>query len=305
MSKGSSYWGTARGKIGNTVVSVVRGQRIERAYQPNVLNPRSEKQMVQRAKFFNAVGFYKQCNQAFFKMAFEDKRATESDYNAFMRHNTRIALLSSRVIVNQDPETSFATPYPSNWMISQGSLAPIDVQVGSGGLLFNVSGATAQTTTVGGLSALLIATGNYQAGDILTFVQYLTAATGASADDGFNKDATFLFEGDIYAPKFVIKQFVLSASDTTKLIDFGISFMESESSMYAQLQNEPGEFSMGAIVISRLGTTLKVSDAFMTPDAESKAVLDNMDTDAWRESVLQQWKTSEKAILEGALVETE
>lgn len=305
MSKGSSYWGTARGKIGNTVVSVVRGQRIERAYQPNVLNPRSEKQMVQRAKFFNAVGFYKQSNQAFFKMAFEDKRATESDYNAFMRHNTRIALLSSRTVVNQDPQTAFATPYPSKWMISQGSLAPIDVELGSGGILFNVPGATAQTTTVGALSTLLIATGNYQAGDILTFVQYLTAATAASSDDGVNKDATFLYADQVYAPRFEIKQFVLSTSDTTQLSTFGIAFNADDSAMLAQFDNEPGEFSMGAIVMSRLGTTLKVSDAFMTPDADSETVLDDMDTDAWRESVLQQWKTSEKAILEGAIVETE
>lgn len=305
MSKGSSYWGTARGKIGNTVVSVVRGQRIERAYQPNVLNPRSEKQMVQRAKFFNAVGFYKQSNQAFFKMAFEDKRATESDYNAFMRHNTRIALLSSRVIANSDPETAFATPYPSKWMISQGSLAPIDVQITTGGINFDVPGATAETTTVRALSALLIATGNYQAGDILTFVQYLAAATAASSDDGANKDATFLYEDNLYAPRFVIKQFVLSTTDETTLATYGMSFSTSDSAMLAKFDNEPGEFSMGAIVMSRLGTTLKVSDAFMTPDADSAAVLDDMDSDAWREAVLQQWKTSEKAILEGALVETE
>lgn len=305
MSKGSSYWGTARGKIGNTVVSVVRGQRIERAYQPNVLNQRSVKQMVQRAKFFNAVGFYKQSNQAFFKMAFEDKRATESDYNAFMRHNTRIALLSSRTVVNQGTETAFATPYPSNWMISQGSLAPIDVKMGSGGILFSVTGATAQTATVGALSTLLIATGNYQAGDILTFVQYLTAVTGASADDGVNKDATFLYGSQIYAPRFEIKQFVLSTSDTTQLSTLGITFSADDSAMLAQFDNEKGQFSMGAIVISRLGTTLKVSDAFMTPDEDSEAVLNDMDGNGWRESVLQQWKTSEKAILEGALVETE
>lgn len=305
MSKGSSYWGTARGKIGNTVVSVVRGQRIERAYQPNVLNPRSEKQMVQRAKFFNAVGFYKQSNQAFFKMAFEDKRATESDYNAFMRHNTRTALLSSRVIVNQDPETAFATPYPSKWMVSQGSLAPIDVQMGSGGILLNVPGVTAQTTTVGTLSALLIATGNYQAGDILTFVQYLTAATAASADDGLNKDATFLYADQIYAPRFEIKQFVLSTSDTTQLSNFSMEYSADDSAVLAKFDNKSGEFSMGAIVMSRLGTTLKVSDAFMTPDEDSEAVLNDMDGNGWRESVLQQWKTSEKAILEGALVENE
>lgn len=302
MSKGSSYWGTARGKIGNTVVSVVRGQRIERAYQPNVLNPRTTKQMTQRAKFFNAVGFYKQSNQAFFKMAYEDKRANESDYNAFMRHNIRIALLSSRAVIESDPTTAFAAPYPSKWMISQGSLTPIEVEVSTGGINFNVSGASAETTTVGALSTLLIATGNYQAGDILTFVQYLTAVTAASSDDGPNKDATFLYEDNVFAPQFVVKQFVLSTTDTTPLADYGIAFSTNDSAMLAQFDNEPGEFSIGAIVMSRLGTTLKVSDAFMTPDADSEAVFDDMDTDNWNESVLQQWKTSEKAILEGALV---
>lgn len=305
MSKGSSYWGTARGKIGNTVVSVVRGQRIERAYQPNVLNPRSTKQMVQRAKFFNAVGFYKQCNQAFFKMAFEDKRENESDYNAFMRHNTRLALLSSRLVVNQSQETALAAAYPSKWMISQGSIEPITTKIGNGGILFEVQGTTAQTTTVDALSKLLIATGNYQAGDIVTFVQYLTSVTSASSDDGGNKDATFLYGDSIFAPKFVIKQFVLSTTDKTTLSEYGITFSADDSAMLAKFDSEEEQFCMGAIVISRLGTTLKVSNAFLTPDVDSEAVLDQMNTETWNESVLQQWKTAEKAILEGALVETE
>lgn len=303
MSKGSSYWGTARGKIGNTVVSVVRGQRIERAYQPNVLNPRSAKQMVQRAKFFNAVGFYKQSNQAFFKMAFEDKRANESDYNAFMRHNTRIALLSSRAVVNQSQETAFATPYPSKWMISQGSLAPINTQVATDGITFTVANASAETTTVGALSNLLIATGNYQAGDIFTVVQYLTAVVAASADDGANKDATFVYGEKIFAPRFVIKQFVLSTTDTKPLADYGISYDTNGKAMLVEFDsNQPEDLSMGAITISRLGTTLKVSDAFLTPNADSENMLEEMDTDNWRESVLQQWKTAEAAILEGSMV---
>lgn len=89
MSKGSNFWGTARGKLGNMVISSVKGQQVERKYQPVVANPKTFAQMRQRANFASAVKFFKHSQQNLFKFAFEDKTQKESDYNAFMRHNVR------------------------------------------------------------------------------------------------------------------------------------------------------------------------------------------------------------------------
>lgn len=88
MSKGNPYWNLSRGKVGSLVMSINKGQVVTRQYQPNVANPRSNAQMLHRARFASCVNFYKRATANFFKFAFEDKRPIESDYSAFMRHNT-------------------------------------------------------------------------------------------------------------------------------------------------------------------------------------------------------------------------
>ena len=87
MSKGSLFFGNASGKLGQVVLSTMKGQQIARAWQPKVANPKTSQQQLQRAKFANSVKFFKRAQQNLFKFAFEDRRKNESDYNAFMRHN--------------------------------------------------------------------------------------------------------------------------------------------------------------------------------------------------------------------------
>lgn len=117
MSKGSLFFGKASGKLGQIVLSNVKGQQIARAWQPKVANPRTSVQQMQRAKFANAVKFYKRATQNLFKFAFEDKRKTESDYNAFMRHNVELS-----EIFNRKSYDNMNFPALSEWVISVGSL---------------------------------------------------------------------------------------------------------------------------------------------------------------------------------------
>lgn len=304
MSKGSSYWGTARGKIGNTVVSVVRGQRIERAWQPSVRNPRTPGQMVQRAKFFSAVEFYKNSRQGLFRMAFEDKRQTESDYNAFMRHNTAIApMLSPKTIDMGDGERAQAIWM---WQVSCGSLEPVTlspIQGTTAKYALNFVTAVGSVTNVAQLSTALINSGAYQAGDIFTIVEHITSLTEASPDDGADLLPTFL--GDYAVPnQFVIKQFVLDKTDSTTLLeDYNIAFDETARKLLLTSNySDTDVMRTAAIIISRPGDKLKVSTAFMTPDSYTAYEFDNMRADNWQQGVLQQWQTAEAVILEGALV---
>lgn len=121
MSKGSNFWGTARGRLGNMVISSVRGQQIERKYQPKVANPKTYAQMRQRAAFAAAVKFFKHSQQALFKFAFEDKTQKESDYNAFMRHNVAYFGAYNKVACDNPslPALGFTAPL----LLSYGSLA--------------------------------------------------------------------------------------------------------------------------------------------------------------------------------------
>ena len=57
--KGNLLQGTARGRMGEIVASVRHGKQLFSKYQPNVLNPKSFKQMQQRELFANATAFTK------------------------------------------------------------------------------------------------------------------------------------------------------------------------------------------------------------------------------------------------------
>lgn len=303
MSKGSSYWGTARGKIGNTVVSVVRGQRIERAWQPSVRNPRTQPQMIQRAKFFSAVEFYKNSRQGLFRMAFEDKRQAESDYNAFMRHNTIVAPMLSREIVDYGDGTRAQVAW--TWQVANGSLEPVSVRTiedtpGKYEIDFVVDAGN--VTTVGALSTALISSGVYQAGDIVTVVEHITDVELASPDDGEGLLPAFIGKPGV-PNQFVIKQFALSTADNTSLSEFNIGYDADETALVLTSSNTAASIMRtAAVIVSRPGATLKVSTANMAPDSYTLSQFETMKTDNWHQGVLKQWKTAEAVILEGALV---
>ena len=57
--KGNIFLGTAQGRMGDVVAKIRHGKQIISKYQPNVLNPKSFKQMQQRELFANATAFTK------------------------------------------------------------------------------------------------------------------------------------------------------------------------------------------------------------------------------------------------------
>ena len=57
--KGNLLQGTARGRMGEIVASVRHGKQLFSKYQPNVVNPKSAKQMSQRGRFARASKFAK------------------------------------------------------------------------------------------------------------------------------------------------------------------------------------------------------------------------------------------------------
>lgn len=117
MSKGNMLMGYARGAVGDLVFSRVKGNQVTKARNRQPSNPKTSKQVYQRAKFINAVRFYQRGVQNLFKFAYEDKTAQESDFNAFMRHNTARAVPVGK---NASAETIY--PAISNWITSFGSL---------------------------------------------------------------------------------------------------------------------------------------------------------------------------------------
>lgn len=176
MAKGSFFWSTARGKVGNVVYRVRKGQEIASAHQPNVANPRTVTQIAQRIKFSVSVKFYKSAIAKMFKFAFEDKGANESDYNAFMRHNTTSAMILKRM----QYDSTFYPAIGENWTLSFGSLTPHEVNAGmerpyaaAMGLTGALAGGNVKFAdcTISAISNWLVTNYGYQNGDLFTIVR--------------------------------------------------------------------------------------------------------------------------------------
>ena len=306
MSKGSSYWGTATGKIGNTVVRVRKGVRVEAAYQPNVSNPRSSGQVVQRGKFADAVGFYKHAMANFFKMAFEDKKTNETDFNAFMRHNVSRAYVYSRQMVTGGEG---ALPYIGKWLLSYGSLLAPDVASSSSGITCSSLAASSEAT-LGSIFAGWITSSLAQEGDILTVVRVMTSADGAGYDE-YTDETLGLLPGFTYtgtlpqgwAPVWKVDQYIIKAEnalkiaeqpwykDTTGLINFG-DMGASEV---------PSARAAAVIITRKTAGGLLCSTSPLVWDKTGEKMMETMATENWLEGQRKAWN-SQNVILAGALV---
>ena len=306
MSKGSSYWGTATGKIGNTVVRVRKGVRVESAYQPNVTNPRSRGQVVQRGKFSDAVGFYKRAMANFFKMAFEDKKTNETDFNAFMRHNVSRGYVYSRQMVTGGEG---ALPYIGKWLLTYGSLYSPEVKSSASGITVPML-AGASEDTLGGSSMEWIQNGIVQEGDILTIVRVMTSADGAGADE-YSDEALGLLPGFTYTdalpagvgPVWKVNQYVIDTKntsvlgqqpwykDTTGLINFADMGKDATDSARA-----------AAVIITRkTANGLLCSTSQLVWNKKGEDMMSSMASVDWLEGQRKAW-SSQNVILAGALV---
>ena len=203
MAKGNMFIGNGSGKVGNLVVATRAGEQITRVYQPRVANPKSYSQMLQRAKFANAVKFYKKAVQNFFKFAFEDKKKSESDYNAFMRHN----IMNSTLLVKGNVDDAYF-PALGRWQMSSGSLPnafKIENAVASGFAFVN--DGIKVNDTIGDISSALIGQG-YHTGDIVTFVLITSPVSY------LDFDLTNLYDSGLEQPQWLIVQFAIDPRDT-------------------------------------------------------------------------------------------
>lgn len=317
MSKGSSYWGTATGKIGNTVVRVRKGVRVESAYQPNVKNPRSNSQVVQRGKFSDAVGFYKRAMSNFFRMAFEDKRSNETDFNAFMRHNVSRAYVYSRQMVTGGEG---ALPYIGKWLMSFGSLYNLPVAAsGENELRPSFIEGQSDTQTLGAVWTKLVNAGQLQNGDIVTIVRIATDADNAAADEYL--DATLgQIPGFTYAgvlpvgvpPVWKVSQYIVdtTSEELLKNQPWIKSVVSGASSSYWKFNFEDLGLTSGSgatavavavIVTRKTSSGLLCSTTPLVWNGIGENMMTAMGTDEWLQGQRKAW-SSQNVILAGALV---
>lgn len=309
MSKGSLFFGRATGKLGQIVLSNVKGQQIARAWQPKVANPRTSVQQIQRAKFANAVKFYKRATQNLFKFAYEDKRKTESDYNAFMRHN-----VENSFILNRQSYDNPNYPALGNWSISAGSLGdlmsvPYDSRtVTDACSLHNPNTtpdsaykfpeqATESTITIAQLSDYFKHDFGAMDGDFVTFV-------------GITSDFSKIDDGPSFGPFWSITQIKIDSAN---------------SKLFLETVNKQASNSLGIDITDRMGTIVwkstgskavwfgvilsritangvLVSSSNLGTNQTGYNIFVASEVDAYRQQALNSWLRSSDPILKGSVV---
>lgn len=287
MSKGSSYWSTARGKIGNTVVSVVRGQRIEKAYQPVVTNPRTNAQMRQRARFANVVKFYKAATSQFFRFAYEDKKQTESEFNAFMRWNTntKTSILKHAQVRGNYPAVG------NDYVMSAGSLGNLTLSRGVDSILYLPSASlVGDNNTIGALSSAFINDYGLIDGDVVTYVRVETTISALNQPN----PATL--------PKWIVKQFKVSASDSNPISSIDTHLNIAAGRLYLDVINQTKAYWYAIVFSRQTANGLKVSTSMLSGNPTAYDLFVAAQNEAWIDKALVTWKAAGDAILQGSLV---
>ena len=197
MSKGPIMFSKASGKLGNMVLSVNKGQQIAREYVANPANPRTNQQMGQRIPFAACALFYKRATQAFFKFAFEGKKTTESDYNAFMRVNMRE---TEPIYPYKEESQNPNFPLVNDWVMTQGSLASVTGQWHD---IFCTSTIKLSNPDAHDWTELLTDNPDFQMGDIITFCLVTSDAHHDIASGRILPGTT--------PPRYIIKQIIVGA----------------------------------------------------------------------------------------------
>lgn len=303
MSKGSLFFGNASGKLGQVVLSTVKGQQIARAWQPKVSNPKTSQQQLQRAKFANAVKFFRRAQQNLFKFAFEDKRKNESDYNAFMRHN-----VVSSAVLDRSVYDNFNYPaLADNWLLSYGSLGEINAENDEGYksavqlLDLKLGTGEIENLTIASASQALVSKYKAVNGDYVTLV-------------GVYSIAKKLTDVPIKVPEWHIVQFMVDTTNTGKLVEnlkkqddradeFFVKDGLPQANIIFSYSNE-GCAWLGIILSRVTANGVMVSTSNLMPNYYAYEIYKSSLEFGYRQSALNSWGRSSEPILKGGIAKS-
>ena len=217
------------------------GAQITRVRVRNVKNPKTDAQSFQRAIMAPIAKFYSPLSVVL-ERSFEGLSKAKS-HNKFNQVNANLARTNKWAL----PKGTGFFPLP--YQLSQGTVQAAAYEV-LNGLDFTVKGASAETTTVGALSTLLIDQG-YKEDDVVTI---LVVAT----EDMENPAASFV-------PSSF--QFAVDSRSTVTLASFfgaNVSFTVSENKLTISAVNALTVMA-GAVIVSRFdGAMWRRSTQFLS-----------------------------------------
>ena len=160
----------AKKKLGGTVLYTQGGRTLQRELAPEVKNPKTPAQMGQRVKWANLVAFYR-ANAGWMPKAFENKKATQSDYNKFMSLNAA----NSRIYLTKEQARQGACVVDS-YRMSDGTLQPVDILPTEQNWVTNLyltglDKLDATTSVAAFSTALLSSNAGLRSGDQISFIR--------------------------------------------------------------------------------------------------------------------------------------
>lgn len=225
-------------KLGGVVLYQAMEQTRSRELAAYVSNPRTPQQMGQRVKWANLVNFYR-INKSWMKYAFETKGAQQSEYNKFMSVN----VASSNIYFTKTMAAMGAcVVFP--YIITQGSLTPIEVTAGGTGWLSNIyvpgDFSLGNTTTIAQLTAAILPYNPaIREGDQISFIRF-----------------TQMTNSDTGAPYVVVRTYelLLNSSSAELVKDFlPLDYIKAETynDMKAIAVHDSGAAGGFALILSR------------------------------------------------------
>ena len=137
MAKGNLFQGQARGKVGDTVFSVLNGQQISRVRNRSPKNPQTSAQMYQRAIMATVMRAYS-AGKMIFDHSFEGKSVGAMSMARFMKLNAdKLRSVITGDVTNNRGEAAAAgrvvgpgveTPTPWQYIVAEGSLPQVVVK---------------------------------------------------------------------------------------------------------------------------------------------------------------------------------
>ena len=242
----------ARGRVGSIVYYVRKGEQVARSLSQSTTNPQTSAQMTTRVSWNNLVQFFKRSRFWMHWGAFEDKKKTWSDYNAFMSANASKMDVS---ITKEQAAAGYAVV--ADYVVTKGSLPTVNMSYSNNkyisDIYFGEDADFDESSYVGELSQMLLDNNNgLQAGDQISFIVYLQG-------------------GNANAPTLACRAFemILDTADTTPIEDIFGSFLTIgyEGANGALSMAFEGQGGATIIVSREVSGKLKVSSQTLVLDS--------------------------------------
>lgn len=289
MSKGNIFLGMGRGKLGDIVLTRTAGEQVTRTRNRHPRNPQTPAQMFQRGSLATVSEMYIRGTRNFFKYAFMNKTAAQSEYNKFCQLNIGRVPCNSRTALSQ------GAPAIGNFIMTEGSLQQIRIEKATADFLIrmrnDIAAGASSTWTIGDVSRAFIETFGFQVGDIITYLDISSPAYPCQTIQEMISDMALTSIAG--SPLWDIKQFRLDPTSTELMSTLGI-FGDGSSDNVLQLKTA---YAMNAMYVEgvtmvcsrNVKSNVLVSTSEMHCNTATQVAIDLGMSDEWKEAVARYW----------------